>query len=126
FPNSMVDSITPATDEALRDEAAAALGLVDAWPVQRERFTQWVVEDRLGADAEAFSAAGITLTADVAPFERAKLRMLNGAHSTLAYLGLRLGHATVSGAMGDAALAAFAERLMREDMAPGLAAPDLD
>ncbi len=126
FPNSMVDSITPATDDALRAEVEAALGLTDAWPVQRERFVQWVVEDRLGTDADAFAAAGVTLARDVAPFERAKLRLLNGAHSALAYLGLRLGHPTVSQAMRDAALAAFVERMMRQDIAASLAPGELD
>lgn len=39
FPNAMVDSITPATDDALRARVMAATGLEDAWPIQRERFT---------------------------------------------------------------------------------------
>ena len=126
FPNSMVDSITPATDAALRAQVDAALGLHDAWPVQRERFVQWVVEDRLGADRGAFEAAGVTVAREVAPFERAKLRLLNGAHSTLAYVGLGLGHATVSEAMADPRLAGFVERMMREDVAPTVRAPELD
>jgi fructuronate reductase len=126
FPNSMVDSITPATDEATRAQVAAGLGLQDASPVQRERFVQWVVEDRLGAEAAAFAAAGVTLTSDVAAFERAKLRLLNGAHSTLAYVGLRLGHATVAEAMADPVLAGFVERMMREDVVPSLTATDLN
>jgi fructuronate reductase len=121
FPSTMVDSITPATDEALRTEAAARLGLSDAWPIQRERFVQWVVAGDLGADAQAFTGAGVILTGDVAAFERAKLRLLNGAHSTLAYVGLRLGYQTVSDAMGDAGPAGFVERLMRQDMAASLA-----
>jgi fructuronate reductase len=126
FPNSMVDSITPATEEATRAQVAAGLGLQDASPVQRERFLQWVVEDRLGADAAAFAGAGVTLTNDVAAFERAKLRLLNGAHSTLAYVGLRLGHATVAQAMADPVLAGFVERMMREDVVPSLMATDLN
>lgn len=126
FPSSMVDSITPATDDALRAQVAEVLGLQDAWPIQRERFTQWVVEDRLGADAAAFAAAGVTVARDVAPFERAKLRLLNGAHSTLAYVGLALGRETVFEAMEDPNLARFVERMMREDVAPTLAAPELD
>lgn len=101
-------------------------GLDDAWPIQRERFVQWVVEDRLGADAELFRAAGVTVAKAVAPFERAKLRLLNGAHSTLAYVGLGLGHETVAGAMADRRLAAFVERMMREDVTPTLDAPELD
>jgi fructuronate reductase len=126
FPCSMVDSITPATDDALRAQVQAALGLWDAWPVQRERFVQWVVEDRLGPDSALFAGAGVTVARAVAPFERAKLRLLNGAHSTLAYVGLGLGHETVSGAMGDARLAGFVERMMRQDVTPSLDAPELD
>ncbi len=127
FPDSMVDSITPATDDALRAEAAARLGLEDAWPIQRERFVQWVVGDGLGAEADNFAGAGVTLTGDVAAFERAKLRLLNGAHSTLAYVGLRLGHETVAQAMADPTLAAFIEALMRDDIAPLLSpTPGLD
>ena len=60
-----------------------------------------MVEDELGADREAFATAGVTLARAVAPFERAKLRLLNGAHSTLAYLGLALGYDTVLEAMSD-------------------------
>ncbi len=126
FPSSMVDSITPATDDTLRARVAEVLGLQDAWPIQRERFTQWVVEDCLGADVDAFAAAGVTVAKDVAPFERAKLRLLNGAHSTLAYVGLGLGHETVFEAMRQSDLARFVERMMREDVAPTLDAPELD
>lgn len=127
FPCSMVDSITPATDDALRAEVEAATGLTDAWPVQREAFLQWVVEDRLGDLGPAFAAAGVTLTADVTAFERAKLRLLNGAHSTLAYVGLLKGHETVAQAMADPELAAFVETLMADDIAPTLGpTPDLD
>ncbi len=126
FPCSMVDSIAPATDDALRAQVRTALGLTDAWPVQRERFVQWVIEDQLGADTATFAGAGVTITAAVAPFERAKLRLLNGAHSTLAYVGLALGHDTVSTAMSDPQLAGFIERMMRQDVAPSLDARDLN
>jgi fructuronate reductase len=127
FPNTMVDSITPATDQALRDQVAAAAGLEDRWPVQREGFVQWVVEDRLaGSDAEAFAEAGVTLVRAVAPFEQAKLRLLNGAHSTLAYVGLGRGAQTVADAMADAPLAAFVERMMRRDVAQTLPPCELD
>ncbi len=123
FPNAMVDSITPATDDALRAQVAAATGLDDAWPIQREGFTQWVIEDRFAGERPALDLAGVTFAADVRPFEMAKLRLLNGAHSTLAYVGLGLGHETVAQAMQDAALAQFVERLMREDIAPSVKAP---
>ncbi|WP_304168431.1 mannitol dehydrogenase family protein [Phenylobacterium aquaticum] len=127
FASTMVDSITPATDDALRAQVEAATGLFDAWPVQREGFVQWVIEDRLGDLSAAFAAAGVILTSDVAAFERAKLRLLNGAHSTLAYVGLLKGHETVAAAMADPELAGFVETLMAEDIAPTLGAiPGLD
>lgn len=127
FPCTMVDSITPATDDALRARARQVLGLEDAWPIQRERFTQWVIEDVLPEDGPALADAGVILARDVALFEQAKLRLLNGAHSTLAYLGLLRGRTLVADAMADPALAAFVEAMMRQEIAPSLkSAPGLD
>jgi fructuronate reductase len=129
FPRTMVDSITPATDAALRLRVAEALGLEDAWPIQREAFTQWVIEDALGPDAPDLAAVGATLTTDVSLFEQAKLRLLNGPHSTLAYVGLLAGLETVAEAMAEPVMAGFAAKLMRDDIAPTLksgAGLDLD
>jgi fructuronate reductase len=123
FPRTMVDSITPATDDALRARVETATGLSDAWPIQREAFTQWVVEDVLGADAPDLASVGVTLTDDVRGFERAKLRLLNGVHSTLAYAGILRGHETVFEAMSDPVLAALARDLMVQDIIPTLVAP---
>lgn len=123
FPRTMVDSITPATDDALRARVAAETGFDDAWPIQREAFVQWVVEDVLPADAPDLASVGVTLTNDVAAFEGAKLRLLNGAHSTLAYVGSLKGYETVGEAMGDAELAGFVRSMMLEDIAPSLSTP---
>ncbi|KQM18887.1 mannitol dehydrogenase family protein [Novosphingobium sp. Leaf2] len=123
FPNAMVDSITPATDDALRARILAETGLEDAWPIQREQFMQWVIEDRFAGERPTLEIAGVTFTTDVRPFETAKLRLLNGAHSALAYIGLGLGLETVAEAMTHRDLAAFIERLMREDIAPSVNAP---
>jgi fructuronate reductase len=123
FPCTMVDSITPATDDALRARVKDALGVDDKWPVQREFFCQWVIENKMRGELPDWASVGVTVTDDVAGFERAKLRLLNGAHSTLAYVGSLAGHETVSGAMNDAALAGFVRRMMIEDIRSGLAAP---
>ncbi|HCB16012.1 MAG TPA: mannitol dehydrogenase, partial [Alteromonas sp.] len=66
FPCTMVDSITPATDEALISLAADKLGVEDAWPIQREGFTQWVVEDKFSGPRPAWEKVGVTFTDDVA------------------------------------------------------------
>jgi fructuronate reductase len=123
FPRTMVDSITPATDGALRQRIRDELKVDDAWPIQRERFTQWVIEDILPAGAADLASVGAEITNDVGGYERAKLRLLNGAHSSLAYLGLLRGHETVADAMADADLAGFVEALMREHIAPHVRAP---
>jgi len=120
FPCSMVDSITPATDDALRDSVSAALGCRDAWPIQREAYTQWVVEDHFCNARPPLEQVGVTLSHDIAGYDRAKLRLLNGAHSTLAYLGSLMELETVSVAMAEPLLAGFVERLMREDIVPSL------
>ena len=129
FPCTMVDSITPATDDALRTRVQESLGVADQWPVQREFFSQWVIENKLRGPQPDWAAVGVTVTDDVAGFERAKLRLLNGAHSTLAYVGSLAGYETVSGAMNDATLAGFVRSMMLDDVRAGLAAPagfDLD
>lgn len=120
FPSTMVDSITPATDGALIARVTAAIGLEDRVPVQRESFAQWVIEDSLGPGMPDLAAVGAQFTSDVQAYEQAKLRLLNGTHSLLAYIGLLRGHDTVGAAMRDARLAGFAERCMREDIAPTL------
>ena len=126
FPDTMVDSITPASDDALRALVREATGLDDAIPVRREAYAEWVIEDVLPADGPDLASAGVTLAADVGAWEKAKLRILNGAHSSLAYLGLLIGHQTVADAMADPALARFVERLVRDDIAPTLAPSPLD
>ena len=123
FPRTMVDSITPATTDDLRERVAAALGMTDRWPVQREGFVQWVLEDRSAAQVPDWASAGVIVTDDVGAYDRAKLRLLNGAHSSLAYLGLLAGHETVAGAMQDVDLAAFVGTMMLRDILPTIKAP---
>ena len=126
FPNTVVDSITPATDERLRTLVRDETGFDDAIPVSREAYAQWVIEDILPRHSPNLASAGAVLAADVDAWARAKLRILNGAHSTLAYMGLLAGHETVSDAMADPALSAFVERLVREDIIPALQPSPID
>lgn len=126
-PRTMVDSITPATDDALRDRAKSLTGVIDEWPIQREPFTQWVIEDVPAMRDADWQSVGVTLAKDVGVYDRAKLRLVNGPHSTLTYLGLLRGHESVADAMRDEQLAQFVELLMAEDLAPSLGdAPGLD
>jgi fructuronate reductase len=87
FPQTMVDRIVPATTEADIAALAARLGCEDQAMVKTEPFFQWVIEDRFCGPRPDFAALGAQLTTDIAPWEEAKLRLLNGAHSAIAYLG---------------------------------------
>jgi fructuronate reductase len=118
-PSTMIDRIVPATTDANRAMVAAALGgLVDEACVVTEPFSQWVIEDRFAGPRPRWEAVGAQLVDDVAPYETAKLRMLNGAHSLLAYCGLRAGYEYVHQAIADPALRHLAEQLMRNEAAP--------
>jgi fructuronate reductase len=121
FPSTMVDRIVPATTQQDRTRIAAALGVQDNWPVMTEAFTQWVVEDHFPSGRPDWAA---TFVSDVRPFETMKLRLLNGSHSCIAYLGYLAGYETVAEAMQDADLARFVRRLMDEEAAPTLKVPD--
>tara|TARA_B100000678_G_scaffold291625_1_gene309980 strand:- start:12324 stop:13796 length:1473 start_codon:yes stop_codon:yes gene_type:complete len=124
FPSSMVDSITPATDEALIERVKENCGYADAWPIQREAFTSWVIERVEGIDFPPLDEVGAILTDDVSLHEQAKLRLLNGAHSTLAYLGLAFGYGSVAEGMRDPDLTRFLRVMMTEEILPSLAPPE--
>ncbi len=123
FPSTMVDRIVPETTDVDRAEISSALGMLDAWPVVTEPFTQWIVEDRFPAGRPDFAAAGVQMVSDVTPFEHMKLRLLNASHSALAYLGYLAGHETIASAMTDVHFAALARQIM-QDAAPTLTIPD--
>lgn len=104
FPCSMVDRITPASTASTLEDAARATGCEDWAAVETEPFSMWVVEDRFPSGRPAWDEAGALMVGDVAPYEHMKLRMLNGAHSLLAYAGHVAGHVYVRDAMRDKAL----------------------
>ena len=124
FPSTMVDRITPATTEPDIARVAALTGRHDAAPVMHEPFRQWVIEDSfVNGDRPDFAAAGAMLVKDVTPFEHMKLRMLNGTHSALAYLGYLAGHETIAETVADPVFAAYVKALWRDEIAPAVAAP---
>ena len=122
-PSTMVDRIVPATTNEDRTRIASALGIEDAWPVVTEPFSQWVIEDNFAQGRPDWGAHGAELVQDVAPYEAMKLRLLNGAHSSIAYLGGLAGFVTVAEAMEEPSIAAFVERLMHREVIPVLKAP---
>ena len=124
FPNTMVDSITPASDDDLQNASREATGLDDTWPVQREAFSQWVIENKFSGPRPAWENAGAIITDDVRVFEKAKLRILNGSHSALAYLGSLCHLKTVYEAVSHDAMHTFLNKLLEEEILPTVDASD--
>lgn len=118
FPCTMVDSITPATDQAVKESVAEAIGVTDNWPVQREQFTQWVIEDIPNVELPPWNQVGAIFSSDVAGYEVSKLRILNGMHSSLAFTGLLCGFKTVEEAIKVDYLRAYIISLCNSEIIP--------
>jgi fructuronate reductase len=123
FPCTMVDRVVPAPSEATRARAARALGVADLAALEAEPFQQWVIQDSFPAGRPAWELAGAELVDDVTAWEELKLRVLNGMHSTLAYLGALAGRDTIERALALPGMREFLWRLLLEDIAPTLEPP---
>lgn len=123
FPGTMVDRIVPAPTSAIREAASHALGVRDDAAVAAESYSEWIIEDRFPGGRPAWEAAGAVLTDDAGPYERLKLRALNGVHSALAYLGGLAGCETISDALRLPGMADMLRRLLADDVAPSLTPP---
>ncbi|MEP8908871.1 fructuronate reductase [Enterobacter roggenkampii] len=126
FPGTMVDRIVPAATEASLAEITDALGVEDPCAISSEPFIQWVIEDNFVAGRPEWEVAGVQMVQDVLPWEQMKLRMLNGSHSFLAYLGYLAGYAHINECMEDTAFREAARRLMLNEQAPTLRIKDVD
>ena len=123
FPSSMVDRIVPSTTARLRDEVATLLGAHDAIPVPGEPFTMWAIEDRFPAGRPDWEAGGAVFTSEVGRYEQMKVRLLNGTHSLIAYLGALRGVATIPEAIGIGRIEDAARTLMRGEYEPSVQVP---
>jgi fructuronate reductase len=121
----MVDRIVPATQAENIDWVADLTGRYDAAPVMHEPFRQWVIEDSfVGGSRPDLAAVGVQIVREVRPFELMKLRMLNGAHSALAYLGYLAGYETVGETAADPAFADYLRAMWKDEIIPTLAPPE--
>lgn len=126
FPGTMVDRIVPAATETSLAEITQELGVEDPCAISCEPFIQWVVEDNFVAGRPEWEAAGVQMVKDILPWEQMKLRMLNGSHSFLAYLGYLAGYAHINECMEDASFREAARRVMLNEQAPTLRITDVD
>lgn len=128
FPCTMIDRIVPATTDADRQEIEARLGvngesLRDEGMVVCEPFSQWVVEDKFANGRPAWEKVGALLVNDVHVFEKIKLRLLNGAHSTMAYTGYLSGFQYISEVMEQPAFVNLIKTYMAREAGETIVAP---
>ncbi|WP_326562232.1 mannitol dehydrogenase family protein [Micromonospora sp. NBC_01796] len=124
YPGTMVDRIVPASTAETFAAAQSALGFTDLAAVAAEPYRQWVIEDDFPGGRPAWEQAGAVLTDDAGPWERLKLRALNGVHSATAYLGALAGRETIADALEIPYLREVLRRLIAEDVARSFSPPD--
>lgn len=124
FPSTMVDRIVPALTEETQKEIDRLVGEHEPCGIICEPFRQWVIEDSFAAGRPEWEKVGVELVDDVLPYEEMKLRMLNGSHSFLAYLGYLAGYEHISDCMQDPTFKQAAYNLMVKEQAPTLSTPE--
>ena len=123
-PNAMVDRITPRPTPDVAERVLAATGWADAVPVMGESFIQWVIEDNFCAGRPAWEKVGVEMVVSVAPYEEAKIRLLNAAHSCIAWAGTLVGYQYIHEGTHDAAIRKFAFDYATDDVIPVLNTPN--
>jgi len=120
FPNSMVDRITPRATETLHGEIQALSPDHADTAIHGESFIQWVLENNFATTFPDLTAAGVEVVADVHPYEEAKIRVLNGGHTAMCYLGALAKYQTFDQTMTDPVLRAHFDEFETDNVLPGL------
>jgi len=120
FPSSMVDRITPRTTDKLRREVETLFPGFGHTAVQTEEYSQWVIEDKFASDFPDLTKVGVVITKDIEPYEETKIRILNGGHTSLAYLGALSGYTTFDQVMNDEAHRKHFNKLQKDEIIPSI------
>ena len=123
-PNAMVDRITPRPAPEVRERVKAATGWDDGAAVMGESFIQWVIEDDFCNGRPAFETVGVQMVDSVAPFEEAKIRLLNATHSCIAWAGTLVGYLYIHEGTHDPAIRKMAFDYVTDDTIPVLSTPE--
>ena len=125
-PNAMVDRITPRPAPDVRERVKAATGLDDGAAVMAESFIQWVIEDNFCNGRPNWESVGVQMVESVAPFEEAKIRILNASHSCIAWAGTLAGFEFIHQGTHDAVIRQFAHDYVTNDVIPCLTPSPID
>mgnify|MGYP005681100359 FL=1 len=118
FASSMVDRVSPATDQSLNQLVNSTLEFDDAWPVSAEPFTQWVIEDKFAGIRPVLDQVGALFTDDISLYEQMKLRLLNAGHSIIAVLGYLDNREMIHQALKQPYILKFVQKALHENLLP--------
>jgi tagaturonate reductase len=130
FCNTLVDRIVTGEASAAEKQAVAQqLGYEDELLTSCEPYRLFAIEaDGAVRDRLRFAAAdeGVILTDDISPYRNRKIRLLNGTHTLMAPLALLAGCETVSDALNDELVGAFARAVLLGELAPSMGSEDAE
>ncbi len=114
----MVDRITPRTTDELRRDVETLFPGFGHTAVQTEEYSQWVIEDKFASDFPDLTKVGVVITKNIEPYEETKIHILNGGHTSLAYLGALSGYRTFVEVMNDASHRKHFKKLQEDEIVP--------
>ena len=126
FSNTLVDRIVPGYPRERITEITAELGYEDKQVVEGEPFHLWVIEAPESLQQELpFPSIGLDVlyVDDITPYRTRKVRILNGAHTTLVPVAYLYGIDTVREAVEDPVVGKFLRHAIFHEIIPTLDLP---
>ena len=120
FPSCVVDRITPRAPNYLKNEVKENFNIEEDCSVMAEPFIQWTIEDNFIGNKPALEKVGVQFVKNVFPYEEAKIRILNGGHVALSYLGVLKGYNTYDEVISDRQLQQYFFTLEQKEIIPAL------
>ena len=125
FCNTLVDRIVSGFPQANAAELFQWLGYEDPLLTMGELYHSWIIEappsllDEFPVD-KTRTPLNVKVVDDAAPYRTIKVRLLNGAHTSMVPLGLLLGIESVREVMEHAVLAPFIQDLIHQEVIPSV------
>jgi tagaturonate reductase len=126
FCNTLVDRIVSGFPEAQAPKLFESIGYEDRLLTMGELYHSWIIEappsllEEFPVD-KTRTPLNVKVVDDAAPYRTIKVRLLNGAHTSMAPLGILLGIESVREAMEHDALGRFMQELIFEEVIPSVA-----
>ena len=129
FCNTLVDRIVPGYPRDKMDAITAALGYKDNLVVEGEQFHLWVIEAPETVKEEFPSEAcglNVVFTNNMEPYRTRKVRILNGAHTTLVPVGYLYGIEKVRESLEDDVVGTYLKEAIFNEICPTLDLPEAE